>query len=155
QTSGSTGASFSADGNLFVFSSDADNLVNGDTNTSTDVFLANLTTGSITRISVAPNGDQADNASFFPSISADGRYVAFQSYATNLVAVDTNGTSQIYVKDLTTDDVTLVSADKDGVPGDNFSSQPSISAGGQYVVFSSTADNLAPGDTDTSQDIFR
>ena len=107
-TSASAGASFSADENLFVFSSDASNLVPGDTNDATDVFVANDLAGTVTRVDVAADGTQAEGASFFPSISADGRYVAFQSYATNLVAADTNGTADVFVKDLQTGAVTLI-----------------------------------------------
>jgi PKD repeat protein len=155
QTSGSSGSSFSGDGNLFVFSSDADNLVDGDTNAATDVFLKNLTTGAITRISIAPGGEQGNGSSFFPSISADGTLVAFQSYASNLIANDTNGTADIFVKNLVNGAITLVSADIDGNIGNNFSSQPAISADGRFVAFSSTANNLHADDFEPTQDVYR
>jgi hypothetical protein len=154
-TSASAGASFAADENLLVFSSDASNLVPGDTNNSTDVFLADVAAGTLTRLSVAADGTQADGPSFFPSISADGRYVAFQSYATNLVGADINGTADVFVKDLQTGAVALVSTNAAGAIADNFSSLPAISANGQYVVFSSFASNLTPDDTDSFVDIFR
>lgn len=154
-TTTSSGSSFSSDENLLVFASDAANLVTGDTNASTDIFIANLTTGAIARVSVTSTGAQADGPSFFPSISADGRYVAFQSYATNLVANDTNGTADIFVKDLQTGTVTLISSSATGTLGNNFSSLPAISSNGQFVVYSSFATNLSPDDTDATVDVYR
>ena len=84
--------SFSADGRYLAFDSRIDNLVAGDTNNASDVFVRDLTTSTITRVSVASSGVQGTggSGSFMPSISADGRYVAFASSATNLVGGDTN-----------------------------------------------------------------
>ncbi len=154
-TSGSTGASFSADGKLLVFSSDASNLVTGDTNGVSDIFLANLTTGAVVRVSVLADNTQANGPSLFPSISADGRYVAFQSSATNLVTGDANDSSDIFVKDLQSGAVTLISAAAGGAIGDDFSRDPAISADGNSVVFSSFASNLTTDDTDHFLDVFR
>lgn len=154
-TTTSSGASFSSDENLFVFASDASNLVANDTNGVTDVFVANLSTGAITRVSVTATGQQLDGPSFFPSISSDGLTVAFQSYATNLVTGDTNGTADIFVKTLASGAVKLLSADANGVLGNNFSSLPAISADGAYVVFSSFATNLSANDTDAVVDVYR
>ncbi len=154
-TSASAGATFSADENLVVFSSDASNLIAGDANGFTDIFVANLSAGTVTRVSIGSGVEEANGASFFPSISADGRYVAFQSSASNLVANDGNGTADIFVKDLQTGTIALASSSSAGTVSDNFSSLPAISANGQYVVFSSFASNLAAEDTDSFVDIFR
>lgn len=154
-TSASPGMTFSANDSLLVFSSDADNLVPGDNNGATDVFVANLSTKSLTRVSVAANGGEADGPSFFPSISADGHFIAFQSYASNLVTGDGNGTADIFVKDLQSGAVTLVSANATNVFSNNFSTVPAISANGQFVVFASFASNLTADDTDAHFDIFR
>ncbi|MBI4733601.1 MAG: PD40 domain-containing protein, partial [Rubrobacteridae bacterium] len=91
--------SISADGRYVVFSSVADNLVAGDTNGVEDVFMHDTQSGTTTRVSVATGGDQADNESNYPSISANGRYIAFCSIATNLIAGDTNVARDIFVHD--------------------------------------------------------
>ena len=120
-----------------------------------DVFVKDLTTGTTTRVSTDAAGAQADGGSYSPSISSDGRYVAFYSYASNLVAGDTNGFSDIFVKDLTTGMTTRVSTDAAGAQADGGSYSPSISSDGQYVAFSSTAANLHPADMSPTQDVFR
>tara|TARA_B100000809_G_scaffold113046_1_gene111575 strand:+ start:72 stop:458 length:387 start_codon:yes stop_codon:yes gene_type:complete len=89
-----------------------------------------------------------------PSISADGRYVAFMSDANNLVSGDTNGDTDIFVHDRETGQTELVSVDSDSSPGNRQSRQSSISADGRYVAFSSDANNLVPGDTNGHWDIF-
>src|SRR5439155_7441870 len=95
----SLGSALSADGRLVAFQSDATNLVVGDTNGATDVFVRDRQTGMTARVSVASDGTQANNVSSYPALSADGRFVAFQSDATNLVAGDTNGTTDVFVHD--------------------------------------------------------
>jgi Tol biopolymer transport system component len=94
--------SISADGRFVAFSSFADNLVAGDTNGTYDVFVKDLQTGTITRVSTDSAGTQGNSASLNPPISADGRFVAFDSEASNLVADDTNGHRDVFVKDLQT-----------------------------------------------------
>ena len=89
----------SADGNFVVFVSDAPDLVAGDTNDRDDVFVRNLSTGAVERISLSPSGAQANNNSGPATISANGRFVAFSSLASNLVAGDTNGVSDVFVRD--------------------------------------------------------
>ena len=94
--------SISADGRYVVFTNGAANLVSGDTNGITDVFVKNLQTGAIRRANTTASGGQGNDDAGNPTISADGRYVAFRSYATNLVAGDTNSQQDIFVKDLQT-----------------------------------------------------
>jgi len=146
--------SISADGRYVAFQSDASNLVAGDTNATTDVFVKDLTTGQIARVSAPASGSEADGISSAPSISDDGRYVAFQSDAANLVAGDTNGLIDVFVKDRTTRAITRVSCRSDSLQGDGGSGSPSISGTGQYVVFDSSASNLVTGDTNGRIDIF-
>jgi outer membrane protein assembly factor BamB/pimeloyl-ACP methyl ester carboxylesterase len=145
--------SISADGRYVAFSSDASNLVPGDTNGQGDIFIHDRTTGQTTRVSVTSDGSEAGGGQT-PSVSADGRYVAFSSYASNLVQGDTNGKNDIFVHDRTTGQTTRVSVASDGSQANNNSYYPSISADGRYVAFGSRASNLVPGDTNESFDNF-
>ncbi|KAB8332682.1 hypothetical protein SD80_019140 [Scytonema tolypothrichoides VB-61278] len=144
----------SADGRFVAFSSSASNLVPGDTNYYPDIFVRDLLTGTTTRVSVALDGTQGNHRSSTPVISADGRFVAFSSFANNLVPRDTNNSDDIFVRDLLTGTLTRVSVALDGTQGNNSSSSPSISADGRFVAFSSSASNLVPGDTNNNSDIF-
>ncbi|NMB78152.1 MAG: PGF-pre-PGF domain-containing protein [Methanomicrobiales archaeon] len=144
----------SANNQYVVFTSIATNLVSGDTNGVADIFVRDLATSSTTRISVDSAGTQANSYSVMHSVSSDGRYVAFDSTATNLVAGDTNGVQDIFVHDRTTGTTSRISVDSAGTEGDGASSYPSISADGRYVVFTSEATNLVPGDTNLMKDIF-
>jgi Tol biopolymer transport system component len=146
--------SLSAGGRYVAFGSGANNLVPDDTNGSVDIFVHDRQTGQTSRVSVASGGAQGNSFSDFPSISADGRYVAFQSNASNLVPDDTNGWSDIFVHDRQTIMTSRVSVASDGTQGNYWSWQPSISADGRYVAFTSFADNLVPGDTNGYLDIF-
>ena len=139
--------SISADGRYVAFRSWASNLVNGDTNNLPDIFVRDLQTNQTTRVSVASDGTQANNFSFNPSISADGRYVAFTSWANNLVSGDTNGGRDIFVHDRQTGATTRVSVATGGGQAAADSQRPSISADGRYVAFESDASNLVSGDT--------
>src|SRR6185369_15379253 len=98
-------------------------------------------------VSVDSGGAQGNNVSRFPSISADGRFVAFDSAATNLVAGDTNGFVDVFVRDRQSGTTERVSVDSGGVQGNVSIYAPSISADGRYVAFWSAAMNLVPGDT--------
>ncbi|MGV3605399.1 MAG: dockerin type I domain-containing protein [Planctomycetaceae bacterium] len=151
---GADAPSISADGGLIAFSSLSNQLVSGDGNGAWDVFLKNVQTGSITRVSTDSSGLEGAGNSTQPSLSTDGRYVAFQSTA-SLVALDANGTQDIYVKDLQTGTVTLVSCDELGATGSLASSSPSISPSGRYIVFVSGADNLVALDGNGLSDVFR
>src|SRR5438093_1506066 len=95
----SVGSSLSADGRFVAFHSAATNLVAGDTNGTTDVFVHDRQTGMTERVSVASDGTQGNNASSYPALSADGRFVAFHGAATNLVAGDANGANDVFVHD--------------------------------------------------------
>ena len=106
------------------------------------------------RVSVDSAGNEGNNASAAPSNSSDGRYVAFESNATNLVADDNNGSTDVFVHDLQTRTTTRVSVDLAGVEDTGDSNNPSISADGSSVTFESVADNLVVGDTNTAPDIF-
>lgn len=144
--------SISADGLLVAFHSLARNLVTGDSNGYADVFVHDRPTGQTTRVSVDSAGGQGNDDSDVASISADGRCVAFQSLASNLVAGI--GAGNVFVHDRQTGQTTPVSVDSAGAPGDRLSSGPSISAEGQFVTFRSLASNLVPGDSNGSADIF-
>ena len=146
--------SISADGRYVAFASSATNLVSGDTNKHPDIFVRDLQTNQTTRVSVASDGTQANNFSFNPSISADGRYVAFTSWANNLVSGDTNGGRDIFVHDRQTGATTRVSVATGGGQAAADSQRPSISADGRYVAFESDASNLVSGDTNNHPDIF-
>jgi Ca2+-binding RTX toxin-like protein len=154
---GAIDAAISADGRFVVFESGATNLVANDTNGKTDVFLKNLETGAITRVSTSTSGAQAgagvDDSSI--SVSADGRYVSFTSASTNLVTGDTNGLTDVFVKDTQTGQLTRVSTSAGGVQGNGNASDARLSADGKFVVFESSANNLAGGpDINGNPDIF-
>jgi Tol biopolymer transport system component len=145
----------SADGRDIVFTSVASNLVPGDTNNRADVFVCDRRTGRIQRASVSSTGTQTTDRSRFGVISGDGRYVAFQSGAPNLVAGDTNNKGDIFVRDRQTGTTTLVSRSTSGAAANGSSENVAISTDGRYVVFDSVASNLVAGDTNDAGDIFR
>ncbi|HEV8112564.1 MAG TPA: hypothetical protein VGR31_07290 [Planctomycetota bacterium] len=146
--------SISADGRFVAFDSEASNLVAGDTNNTWDVFVRDRSNGTIQRVSISSGAVQANDGSYQPSISADGRYVAFTSSATNLVPGDTNGVLDIFIRDRLSGVTERVSVSSAGLQGDGESSVPSISADGRFVAFQSLATNLVPGDTNGVSDIF-
>lgn len=153
------GASFftpavSRDGRLVVFRSQATNLVANDTNGLQEVFVHDRATATTTRVSVSSNGAQATGASFDPAIAADGRFVAFNSDATNLVTNDTNDRRDLFVRDLTTATTTRVSLSSGGAQANNGCGNPALSADGRFVAFSSSATNLVTNDTNATSDIF-
>jgi hypothetical protein len=113
-----------------------------------------VTADVITRVSVASDGTEENNWSWFPSISGDGRYVAFHSGATNLVPGDSNVRSDVFVHDRLTGETTRVSVASDGTEGNDFSLFSSISGDGRYVAFQSLASNLVPGDANGWWDVF-
>ena len=168
----STRPAISGDGRYVAFVSDANNLTPGDLNDAKDVFVKDLYSGALTLVSTAADGTQgnADASSShpsrpspwpvrpwevrrpiahpsFPQISANGRYVTFGSFADNLVPVDGNEhIADIFVKDLATGDVRLVSNAQDGAPADDAAFASAISDDGTWLVFSSDANNLLPDD---------
>ena len=144
----------SADGRYVAFESAASNLVAGDTNGVSDVFLRDTVSGSTTRVSLGTGGVEANNWSLYPAISADGRYVAFYSWASNLVAGDNNGFWDVFVRDTLLGTTTRASLNSAGIEADLGGQEPSISGDGRYVAFASNATNLVGGDTNASYDIF-
>jgi Tol biopolymer transport system component len=146
--------SISGDGQYVAFISKASNLVAGDNNNRLDAFVHDRLTGETTRVSVASDGTRANRDSAGASISGDGRYVAFYSFATNLVARDTNDREDVFVHDRITGETTRVSVASDGTQGRSHSFKPSISGDGRYVAFYSRATNLVGGDTNGVEDIF-
>src|SRR5262249_18468776 len=148
--SGYWGLCIAANGGCVAFSSTASNLVPGDTNQTSDVFVSDRLTGTIERVSVASDGTGANEWSgdFGLCVSADGRYVAFASLASNLVPGDTNGYWDVFVRDRQTGTTERVSVASDGTGADSDSyGGLAISADGRFVAFSSRATNLVPGDT--------
>jgi Tol biopolymer transport system component len=156
----SSPGSISADGRFVAFYSFATNLLGpgGDTNGFSDVFVHDRQTGTTEIVSVGPGGLPADNHSFVSSISADGRFVAFESLATNLLGVggDTNMHQDVFVHDRQLGPTEIVSVGPGGLPADNDSFGPSISADGRFVAFYSLATNLLGpgGDTNAHLDVF-
>jgi Tol biopolymer transport system component len=151
---GSFTASMSADGRYVAFESIASNIVPDDTNRVMDVFVPDRKRGVTERVSVASDGTEGNAASLFAAISADGRYVAYQSVASNLVADDTNAAGDVFVHDRETGVTERVSVSSDGTEGNAQSFRPAISADGRYVAFFSRASNLVPDDTNDAEDVF-
>jgi len=145
----------SADGRYAVFMSNASNLISGDNNASADIFVKDLQTGELRRASTSSTGVESNAHNFAGSISADGRYVAFQTFANNLVDGDTNSALDIFVKDLLTGDTRRVSTDSSGTQSNGHSLAPIITADGRYVAFTSSATNLVGNDTNSANDVFR
>lgn len=149
------------DGTHAVFQSLAGNLVSGDANHVFDIYQRNLTTSSTSRVSLAADGGDANGWSIHPAVSGDGRFVVFESAATNLVADDSNRLPDIFLRDTQAGTTSRVSV---GVPQpgmgapilqpNGLSRNPSVSDDGRYVVFSSLASNLVTGDTNNLEDIF-
>ncbi len=144
----------SADGRIVAFQSAAWNLVPGDTNGAWDVFVHDRQTGATERVSVDSVGGQANGDSFAAGISADGRFVAFTSLASNLVPGDTNDTHDVFVHDRQTGATERATVDSSGREGDGQSIGTALSADGRFVVFYSLATNLVPGDTNGLRDVF-
>jgi len=151
---GSFNPSMSPDGRYVVFRSSATNLVAGDTNGVDDVFIRDITGGTTTRVSVDSAGAEANGASNNPTVTANGRYVAFLSSATNLVAGDTNGVDDIFVRDTVDGTTKRVNKNASGVEANAASTDPSISSDGRYVIFVSGASNLVNADTNSVEDVF-
>ena len=155
---GSGSPSISGDGRFVAFETNATDLVPNDTNHRSDIFVFDRQTGTTERVSVASDGAQADLDSYHPSISGDGRYVAFESDASNLVAGDSNATSDIFVYDRATGQTQRVSIASDGSQANDESTTASISGDGRYVVFQTPATNLAnlvPGTSESYTRHFR
>ncbi len=154
-----TGPSFapviSADGRWITYSSEATNLVANDTNAAPDVFLFDRDTGTTQRVSVHSNGSQATGGrSSEPAISADGRWITYYSYATNLVDNDTNGEFDVFLFDLQTELTRRVSVHSNGSQATLSSTNPAVSAHGRWISYTSDAANLVANDTNSQTDVF-
>ncbi len=149
-----TDFALSADGQVVAFSSEAMNLVPGDTNSVLDVFVFDRASHTTERVSVASDGAQGIGNSFTPALSADGRFVAFSSDSWNLVPGDNNGLVHVFVFDRDSDTIERVSVAGDGTQANSDGYLPRLSADGRYVAFHSMASNLVPGDTNGVADIF-
>ena len=145
----------SADGRFVTFSSSAANLVAGDTNDASDIFVRDRRRERTTRVSVATSGGEANAASLSSSISGNGRLVAFSSDATNLApGCGHRENTHLYVHDRATGRTTCETATHAGVPANDYSSSPALSPDGRYLAFDSAATNLVPGDTNLATDVF-
>src|SRR5437667_1898315 len=150
----SFGESMTPDGRYVAFDSSAPNLVASDLNGQRDVFVRDRRSAKTERVSVGKQEVEGNERSFDEAISADGRYVAFQSWASNLVPGDKNGKPDVFVRDRMAGTTELVSAGLGGMPGNDWSDSPSISADGRYVAFISLASNLVPDDVAETWNIF-
>ena len=157
---GSFNPSISAHGRYVAFQSIATNLVPDDTNGNidpsfgTDIFVFDRDTDTIERVSRTDGGGQSNQASETPSISGDGRYLAFQSYVSTLVTPDSNGDSDIFMKDLTAGELAMLSMNSASIRGNMGSFFPSVPFDGRSIAFQSNADNLAASDINDATDIF-
>ncbi len=147
--------SASADGRYIAYASEAENFVPGDTNGFRDVYIRDLA-GNTNRLVSADPGDVSGNGlSAEPAISGDGRYVAFTSSATNLVAGDINQVTDVFARDLQTGSMVLVSLKFNGSgPGNKASSSPALSADGRWLLFRSQATDLASGTFTGTENLF-
>ena len=152
--SGLYGLAISSYGRYVAFGSRATNLVPGDTNGVSDVFVRDLVAGTTERVSVDSAGNQGDGHSWAPALSADGRFVAFTSISTNLVPGDTNGQFDVFAHDRATGITERVSVASNGAESHDPSYRPSLSADGRFVAFESLSSDLVPGDTNLAWDVF-
>jgi Tol biopolymer transport system component len=148
------GAAISRDARFVAFDSVSTNLVPNDTNGASDVFVRDRRRGTIERVSVSSTGAQANGSSGLPSVSEDGRFVAFGSSATNLVPGVTTDATRIYLHDRLTGVTRLVTRTFDGNPPDFGSGQPVLSGDARVIAMQSLASNLVPDDTNEVTDIF-
>ncbi len=144
----------SADGRYVVFSSQGTNLVNDDDNNCSDVFIHDTILNFTERVSISNQGLQANGDSFSPAVSGDGRYVTFTSYASNLVADDTNDCADIFVRDRLLETTNRISISNSGEEGNADSFGSEISANGDCITFCSYANNLLDNDKNYYSDVF-
>jgi Tol biopolymer transport system component len=151
----------SGDGHYVVYSSSADNLVPGDANRESDIFVFDRRTGGTERISLGLNGNEANDFSHSPGISSDGRFVTFASLANNLVPGDSNDEPDVFLHDRSTGKTTRVNVASDGTEANvgvglywGWWNVVPVSDDGRFVAFNSPASNLVPGDTNGEEDVF-
>jgi Tol biopolymer transport system component len=145
--------SISANGRWVAFQSQSTNLVEGDDNAKTDIFLRDCKQGTTTRISVNDVGVQGNGDSEAPAISANGRWVAFSSKASNLVDGDTNGVADVFVRDLVHGQTRRVSVSTEGVEGTGEARRPCISGNGRWIGFD-TGSALVADDLNDRYDVY-
>lgn len=150
----SASATLSDDGNVVAFHSFADDLIADDLNESQDVFVRFRSSGITLMASLTPSGTPGNGDSVRPFVAGNGEFVAFRSQASDLVAGDTNGHWDIFVRDLTTGTTERVSVANDGTQADHNSFEPSLSDDGRFAAFRSLAANLVPGDANARADVF-
>ncbi len=152
---GSSNASIiSADGNFVAFASNASNLVPNDLLGRQDIFVRDRVQGVTERVSISSSGDEANFSCYGPDINDDGRFVAFRSTATNLVAGDTNYWPDIFLHDRQSDTTERISVDSDGLESNGASYEASVGVDGRFIAFRSSANNLVAGDTNGYTDVF-
>jgi hypothetical protein len=146
----------SGNGRYVAFFSSASNLVDGDDNGWGDIFVHDRDTGITELVSVGPDGIQGNNQTTLHgcAISAEGRYVSFTSWASNLVPGGTSGRAHVFVRDRHGGITELGSVNSAGVQGNNYSTAQAVSADGRYVAFASSASNLVDGDDNGRHDVF-
>lgn len=144
----------SANGRFVAFVSDATNLVPDKTTSQREVYVKDVQTGAIERVSLADDDSESNSSASPGDISGDGRFVAFGSFASNLVPGDTNGAFDVFVRDRTLGTTERVSVSSSETEGDAASFSPSINGNGRFVAFSSEATNLVPMDLNGQRDIF-
>ena len=145
----------SSDGNWVAFSSTSTNLVSSDESPMRDIFLWSRASGSLFRVSETDGGQDADSASYYPALNADGRYLVFKTYSSTLIDTDNNGFADIYLYNRVADTleiVSLTSNSEQALTGP--SDEPAITADGRYIAFRSNASDLVPGDSNGSADVF-
>ncbi len=143
----------SADGRVLAFESDAGTLVLGDKNRASDIFVLDRQSNILERITMGFNGSEPNSGSHSPSISADGRFIAFESNATNLVVDDINVATDIFVYDRETGLTERVNVTDAGIAGNFDSGRPAISGDGSVVTFHTQATNLIPGESERDEAI--
>ena len=144
----------SADGNLVAFTSDASNLVAGDTNLAGDVFVRDIAAGTTELISIGLAGAPANGLSSVPVISGDGRYVSYRSSANNIVDGDTNKLRDVFLYDRQTGITTILSRSNTGAAGNGDASRPAINTDGSKILFQTFASNMVANDNNLEEDAF-
>lgn len=154
----SNSQAISADGRYVLFQSDADNLVTGDTNWQSDVFVRDIQTATTERVNVSSSWDEGNNYSYPYAMSSDGRYVLFYSCSDNLVANDTNGQQDVFLRDRQLNTTIKIATDSNWVEANNYSdtsyNAKAMTQDGRYVIFVSNADNLTVNDSNWKDDVF-
>lgn len=144
----------SGDGSRVAYHSSSTNLVTADGDSDYDVYAWDAASGSVTLVSVSTAGVTGNDWSYLPSISENGRYIAFESDASNLDGTDANGEADVYLRDLTAHTTKRITVSTTGGDSNGASWEPKVSADGRYVMFYSDASNLVAGDTNSDYDVF-